>query len=116
LAEINAEKKTDYQLSDIRFNFTRDIMTNETENIQNAKIEAETKQIEINTILNIAANVGDEQTLKAICELMECDFDELQGQVEKMREEQNTADARATLEGVVTDEQAAETGSTAIFG
>lgn len=116
LAEINAEKKTDYQLSDIRFNFTRDIMTNETENIQNAKVEAETKQIEVNTILNVAANVGDEQTLKAICELMEWDFDELQGQIEKMREEQNTADARATLEGVVTDEQAAETGSGTIFG
>ena len=104
LAEINAEKKTDYQLSDIRFNFTRDIMTNETENIQNALIEAQTKQTEINTILNVAANVGDEQTLKAICELMEWDFDELQGQIEKMREEQNTADARATLEGVVIDE------------
>ena len=104
LAEINKENKTDYQISDIRFDFTRDIMTNETENIQNAKVEAETRQIEINTILNVAANVGDEQTLKAICELMEWDFDELQGQIEKMREEQNTADARATLEGVVIDE------------
>lgn len=114
LAEINQENGTDYQLSDIKFEFTRETMTNETENIQNAKVEAETKQIEVNTILNISVNIGDEQTLKAICDIMEWDFDELQGEVEKLKEEQNTADARATLEGVVTDEQAAETGSDTI--
>lgn len=100
LGEINAEFKKDFQIEDIFFEFTRDIMTNETENISNAKIEAETRQIEINTILNIAANVGDEQTLKAICEVMDWDFEELQGQIEKMNEEQNTANAKALLEGV----------------
>ena len=104
LAEINKENKTDFQLSDIRFDFTRDVMTNETENIQNEKVKAETKQIEVNTILNIAANVGDEQTLKALCEIMEWDFEELKNQVEKMQEGQNTANAQAILEGVMTDE------------
>lgn len=116
LAEINQENGTDYQPSDIRFEFERFVMANETENIQNKRTEAETRQIEVNTILNVAANVGDEQTLKAICDIMEWDFDELQSQVEKLKEEQNTADARAMLEGVVTDEQTAETGSEAIFG
>lgn len=114
LAEINEEHKTDYQLSDIYFDFQPFIMTNETENIQNEKTKAETKQIEVNTILNIAANVGDEQTLRALCEVMEWDFEELQGQIEKLNEEQNTADAMATLEGVVTDEQISETGSETI--
>lgn len=100
LAEINQENKTDYQLSDIKFEFTRDIMTNETENIQNAKIEAETKQIEVNIILNIAANVGDEQTLKALCDIMEWDYEELQGQVEKLKEEGSLAAAQSALDGV----------------
>ena len=109
LAEINKENKTDYQLSDIRFDFTRDVMTNETENIQNEKVRAETKQIEVNTILNIAANVGDEQTLKALCEIMEWDFEELEGQVEKLKEEQDAANAKAMLEGVVTDGETEET-------
>ena len=104
LAEINKENKTDYQLSDIRFDFTRDVMTNETENIANEKVRAETKQIEVNTILNVAANVGDEQTLKALCEVMEWDYEELKDQVEKMQEGQNTANAQAILEGVMTDE------------
>ena len=101
LAEINDEEGTDYQLSDIRFEFTRDIMTNESENITNAKTEAETRQLEVNTILNIAANVGDEQTLKALCDVMEWDYEELKGQVEKLNEENNTLNAQATLAAVV---------------
>lgn len=104
LAEINKENGSDYQLSDIRFDFTRDVMTNETENIANEKVKAETKQIEVNTVLNVAANVGDEQTLKALCEVMEWPFEELKDQVEKMQEGQNTANAQAILEGMMTDE------------
>ena len=115
LDEINTENKTDFQMKDIYFEFTRDIMTNETENISNAKTEAETRQIEINTILNVAVNVGDEQTLKAICEVMDWDYEELQGQIDKMNEAQNTADAKALLEGVVTDEPTAEDGSGAVL-
>ena len=104
LAEINQENDTDFTLADIKFDFSRDIMTNETENISNEKIKAETKQIEVNTILNVAANIGDEETLKAICEVLDLDFEELKKQVEKMQEEQNTAAAKAALEGVVTEE------------
>lgn len=103
LDEINEKNGTDYQCKDIKFDFPRSIPSNETENIANEKAKAETKQIEVNTILNIAANVGDEQTLKALCEVMDWDFDELQNQVEKLKEEQNTADAKAALEAVVTD-------------
>lgn len=114
LDEINEEHETDYQMKDIRFEFTRDIMTNETENIANERVRAETRQIEVTTILNIAANVGDEQTLKAICEVMDWDFEELKGEVEKLKEEQSTADARAVLEGVVTDEPQTEVGAETI--
>ena len=114
LDEINSENGTDFQLSDVEFVFSRDTITNETENISNEKVKAETQQIQVNTILNIAANVGDEQTLKAICEVMDWDYEDLKGQVEKMQEEQNTANAKATLEGVVTDEQTAETGSATV--
>ena len=103
LDEINAENSTDYQFKDIEFAFERSVMTNETENIQNAKIEAETKQIEANTILNIAANIGDEQTLKMLCDLLDLDFDELQGEIEKIQEEGNHAAAKKVLEGVIPE-------------
>ncbi len=111
LDEINTKNGTDYQPSDVEVNFEYIVPTNEQENVQNAKMEAETQQMRINTILNIAANVGDEQTLKAICDEMDWDFDELKDQLEQNDPE----DALATLEGVVTDEQTAETGSTAIL-
>lgn len=107
LDEVNAENKTDYQMKDIYFEFTHEIPTNEKENAEIAKVEAETKQIEINTILNLAANVGDEQTLRAICEVMEWNFDDLEGEVAKLREEQNTADAKAMLDDIVPEDEGA---------
>lgn len=97
LEEINAENETDYQITDIEFKFTRSILTNETENISNDKVKAEIKQLEVNTILNVAVNVGDEQTLKAICEVMDWDFEELQSELEKVQEPQNTANAKNAL-------------------
>lgn len=114
LDEINEEHGTDYQMSDITIDLTPEIPTNEAENIQNAKTEAETQQIRINTILNVAVNIGDEAALQAICDILEMDFDELKDQVKKMNEEQDTAGAMATLEGVVTDEPKAEDSSGAI--
>lgn len=113
LDEINAKNGTDYQYTDVEVKFEYIVPTNEQENVQNAKTEAETQQIRINTILNIAANVGDEQTLKAICDEMDWDFDELKEQLEKAPEN-DLNDAMTALEGVVTDEQTAETGSEAI--
>ena len=114
LDEINAKNGTDYQYSDVIVEFNPIIPTNEQENVQNAKTEAETQQIRINTILNIAANVGDEQTLKAICEEMDWEYDDLKDQLTKLNESQNTTDAMNLLEGVVTDEQTAETGTATI--
>lgn len=109
LAEINAENGTDFQTSDVEIIFEPDIMTNETENLQNERVKAETQQIQLNNILNIAATVGDEQTLKALCEVMDWDYEELKGQVEKMQGEKNsTADARSVLEGVVPDDEQGE--------
>lgn len=103
--EINAMNGTAYTINQVEIKkFERSIMTNETENIANDKVKAETKQIEVNTILNVAANVGDEQTLKAICDVMDWDFEALQVELEKLQEEQNLIDAKKTLEGVVIDD------------
>ena len=108
LAEINTVNKTDYQLSDVFFDFQTSTMTNEQENIQNAKTEAETEQIRINTILNVAASVGDEQTLKSICEVMEWDFDDLQGKIKQMQEEQSLTAVRTALNNAAVDVPIAE--------
>lgn len=111
LNEINEQNGTDYQPSDVEIKFNRSIMTNDTENIQNEKIKAETKQIEITTINNVAALIGDEKALQLICEQLDIDFDEVKKVLDDLKEEKNLKDAQTVLEGVVTDEQQAEAGS-----
>lgn len=115
LDEINAKNGTDYQYSDVIVEFNPVIPTNEQENAQIAQIEAQTEQVRINSILNAATIIGDEETLKGICGILDLDFDELKGQLSQLNESQNTADAMGILEGVMTDEQKAETGSTAVL-
>lgn len=89
LDEINDRQETDYKLSDIEFKFTRFTPTNESENIENEKIEADTQSIRTNTILNIAARISDEQILRALCEVMEWDYDVVVSQLKKQETEQN---------------------------
>ena len=106
LDEINFMNGTGYQITDVKMKFDRSIMTNESENVTNEKTEADTQQVRVNTILNIAEQIGDEQTLKALCDVMDWDYEELKEQVQK---EGNTAsDARKALEQVITEDVGTE--------
>ena len=104
LDEINAENGTDYQMKDIEIKFERATITNETENITNEKTKADTEQVKVTTLLNIAASVGEEQTLKAICEVLDWDFDEIQSQVKAAQEEADLQAVKNALEMAATDE------------
>jgi SPP1 family phage portal protein len=114
LDEVNAQHKTDYQPGDVEIHFECIVPTNEAENVQNAFVEAQTEQIKLGNVLNVATYIGDEEALKGICDIMDLEFDDLKGQLDKLNEEQNTIGAVATLEGVVTDEQTAEISPVAI--
>jgi len=96
-------RATGYKVTDVRFEFTRSIMMNESENIANEKTEADTQQVKINTILNMAAQIGDEQTLKALCDVMDWDFDELKEQL-KNADSSTAQDARTVLGAIVPDD------------
>ena len=115
LDEINTKNGTDYQYTDVMVEFTPVIPTNEQENAQIAQIEAQTEQIKINNILSVATMIGDEETLKVICSILDLDFDDLKGQLDKLNESQNTDGAMNLLEGVVTDEQQTEVGAETIL-
>lgn len=103
LAEINAKNGTGYQMKDVEIVFKRNPMMNVSENLANEKTEAEIQQIRVNTIMNIAASIGEEKALQALCEVMDWDYEELKGQVEKMQEAQNLVDAQKTLESVAAE-------------
>ena len=104
LAEINQINGTDYQLSDVEIKFTRSILTNEKENADIEKVKADTEQVKVNTILNVASAVGDEKTLKAICDVLDWDFEEIQSAIKKQQEAQSTLAAQNALNNVVVEE------------
>lgn len=81
--EINATHNTGYTVKDVKFKFKPETLVNEQENINNEKTKAETNQIKINYILSIAAYIGDEETLKAICDVLEVDYEEIKSKVKK---------------------------------
>lgn len=109
LAEINEKNGTDYQLKDTYFDFKFKVPANETENISNEKIKAETQSVVLNNILNVAAQIGDEKALQLICECLDIDYEDVKGQLKKMKEEPNTVNARNLLNTVQTETEAEET-------
>lgn len=103
LDEINDTNGTDYQYTDVVVEFNPIIPTNDEENAQIAKTEAETEQIRINSIMNVAAMIGDDEALKAICGILDMDYEELKEQLDKQDETQNFAAAQNTLNAVIPD-------------
>lgn len=77
LAEINDEQKTDYKLSDVYFDFLREIPANAKENADVALVDAQRKQTEINTLLNLASKLDDETILQNICEILEINYEDI---------------------------------------
>lgn len=99
LKEINEENGTGYTQSDVYFNFVREIPTNAQENAQIELVEAQRKQTEITTILNLAGTIDDETKLQLICEQLDIDYQDIKDKVPKP-EDDPTAAAQAALGGV----------------
>lgn len=98
--EINKKENKGWKLSDIEISFKPEIVVNETENIQNERTKAETQQIQMNTVLAVAAYIGDEETLRAICDVLDLDYDEIKEKVEDIDPQPvPTNNARNMLKG-----------------
>lgn len=102
LDEINKMNKTDYKVSDVYFDFVREITINESENYSNEKTKAETQQVQINTILNVAAVLGDETIVKAICEVLDIDYEEIKDKLPSP--DDGMTQAEVALSAVVPEE------------
>lgn len=76
LNEINQNLGTNYQAQNVILEFTREVITNSVDNVQIEKTQAETRQIQINTLLNAAGRLSDEIILEEICKILEVDFEE----------------------------------------
>jgi SPP1 family phage portal protein len=103
LAEINRVDGSDYQVSDVWFDFSREIMTNASDNAVIEKTDAEKQQIQINTILGLQGVLDDETIRQNICEILDLDYEEIKSKLPEDDEQDNLI-AQNTLEGVMVDE------------
>ena len=92
--EINKNNGTNYEYDDVCFDFKREVMANGIDNAQIEKIEAETRQVALNTILNAAGQLPQETILKEICSVFELDLPEVK---ENLSELINTRKSINTL-------------------
>lgn len=112
IAEINENNKTDYQTSQVYFEFNHEIMSNEQENSQSALTEAQTKQVMINTLLSLAAQLDNETLMQNICDVLDIDYEEIKDKLPDPNEAENALNGtQDALNGVVVDEQKAEGSS-----
>lgn len=102
LKEINDANGTDYSKSNVWFDFQREITTNAQENAQIELIEAQRKQTEITTILNLAGAIDDETKMQLICEQLDLDYADLKDKFPKP-EEDTIESAQAILDEIPTE-------------
>lgn len=106
LDEINAVNGTDYQQKDVYFRFEPEIMSNKQENAQIELIEAQTRQAEIGTLLNVATHLDNETLMQLICEQLDIDYEEIKGKLPDPEEAQNAVkDAQGVLDSVVVEDE-----------
>lgn len=77
LKEINDRDGTAYTQKDVYFRFEREVPTNAQENAQVELIEAQRRQVEINVLLGLAANLDNETMMQLICEQLDIDYEDI---------------------------------------
>ena len=102
LAEINMINGTDYQQKDVYFVFEPEIPTNEQENAQIDLTEAQKRQTEINTLLSLATQLGNEKMMELIAEQLDLDWNELKDQLPNP-EEDPYQDQMTILDSIPTE-------------
>ena len=83
LAEINELNKTGYTQQDVYFDFERETITNELDNAQIELVDAQRKQTEITTLLNIATKLPDETLMELIFEQLDLNYDDYKDLIEE---------------------------------
>ena len=106
LDDINKRNGTDYQQKDVYFEFEREVITNASDNASIKKIEADTRQVEINILLSLASVLDSETVIQMICDELDIDYNEIKDKL-PINEKQETE----TAMGVLMNEQPTEAGS-----
>ena len=83
IKEINDANKTDYSIDEVYFNFERETITNDLDNANVEVLEANKRNVEITTLLNLASKLPDETLMKLIFEQLDLNYEDYKDQVEE---------------------------------
>lgn len=98
LQDVNAKEGTDYQVTDVYFDFKREVMTNAQDNAQIELTDAQTEQTKINTMLSLESTLGNETVLQNICDILDVDYEEVKSKIPAPEQ-----DALAVVNGIEPD-------------
>ena len=103
LDEINETHDTNYTMKDVEICLEREIPTNEKDNAEIEKYKAETKQIEINIILDAATKLDDETIAQELCNILDIDYEEIKDKIEVNKIDLDQASKALENAGVVNE-------------
>lgn len=108
LPEINEENETDYQQSDVYFDFHREGITNAQEMAQISLLEAQVQQTKITTLLNISQKLDNETLMQLVCDELDIDYEEIKDKLPKPEDDAlyAPAAARTVLDGITPEDEA----------
>lgn len=99
LDEINRANGSDYRQKDVYLDFKREIITNAQENAQIALTEAQEQQTRITTLLNLAAQLGNELLMQQIFDVLDLDYNEWKDKLPQPEDDPIQA-AQTGLDGI----------------
>lgn len=98
LDEVNKAQGKDYRMKDVYFNFKKNPPINEKETADVELVKAQTRQTEINTVLNLRETIDNETMLQLICEQLDIDYNDIKDKLPTPEPEPTpTAPALAAL-------------------
>ncbi len=103
LDDIEMQSGERLPISDIRFEFRHEVMSNAYENAQIEKLSAEENQIKIQTLMSVSEVLDDETLLRCICDGLEISYTDI---VEKVkRKNREKPDISKSLENMEKQEK-----------
>lgn len=83
IKEINELEGTNYRISDVYFDFQQEVMANASDNAQIELTDAQKQQVQIGTLLNLAAYLDNETLMQNICSVLDLDYYALKNNLPK---------------------------------
>lgn len=112
LDQINQAQGTAYSRADVKMDFTRSCITNEADNASMEKTGADTVQVQVNTLLSVASQIGIDAVIAPLCKALELDEDKVRKSIQQ-NEEEDLESLMGQVEESVSDDEAGSTSGTA---